>query len=560
MSKWKITDPVRLAPIAAIALLAATSLSLPSIADAQDTEVSAEAALLSANELDSLVAPLALYPDDLVAIMLPASTYPIQVVEAQRFLQSRDEDDDLEPDTAWDDAIVALLNYPEALQLLNDDLDWTWQLGEAVLAQQSDVLEAIESFRDEAFLAGNLASDEYQTVSREEDRIVIEPADPEVIYVPYYDPVEVVVRRPYRTYFYHDRGYPLYYYPYTVGHRFYRDPFFWGVSTAFSISWHNRFLHLNYFDTIRHPFYGHRYDSRRFFRHRFSRDYRVHNRNTGRFDRRGSHYRWYPNRFHGSRPGYSRNRTAQRQLTYNRNGYTRRSVNNRQRLNRNGRIDNRQQRRTASDRRRNDATANRSNSRFSANSRNNANDRRQRQNTASTNARSRLATPSNRSQRSATANDRQRQARTRQRDTGARANDRRAENSARPTQTTRNRTTTQRRQEQRSVGGPTKRQSVDRSSQRSRFSSVDRSRTRATGNNRQRATAPRANQAPRQAQSRPAQSRPAQSRPQRESRPSRSSASRERSRASSNKSRSRPSANRSRDRSSSKSRSSRRRD
>ena len=103
---------------------------------------------LQAGEIEELVGPIALYPDDLLAIVLPASTYPLQVVEAGRFLEELESDATLEPNEGWDDSIVALLNYPEVVEMLNDDLDWTWRLGEAVVNQQSDVIAAIESFRD----------------------------------------------------------------------------------------------------------------------------------------------------------------------------------------------------------------------------------------------------------------------------------------------------------------------------------------------------------------------------------------------------------------------------
>ncbi len=99
-----------------------------------NSEVSVEAIEpLSLEQLDTLVAPIALYPDALVGIVLPASTYPLQVVQAARFLEARAADDSLKPDPEWDDSVVALLNYPEVLELMDDDLDWTRRLGEAVL-------------------------------------------------------------------------------------------------------------------------------------------------------------------------------------------------------------------------------------------------------------------------------------------------------------------------------------------------------------------------------------------------------------------------------------------
>ena len=147
--------------------------------------------VLTQAELVELVGPIALYPDDLLAIVLPASTYPLQVVQAARFLADFEQDSSLEPDESWDDSVVALTNYPEVVELLNEDLDWTWQLGEAVVAQQADVIAAIESFRDRAYSAGNLRSDEHQNVTESEGVIEIAPVEEDVIYVPYYEPLSI---------------------------------------------------------------------------------------------------------------------------------------------------------------------------------------------------------------------------------------------------------------------------------------------------------------------------------------------------------------------------------
>ena len=81
--------------------------------------------LLTAVELEALVGPVALYPDDLLAIVLPASTYPLEIVQAARFRERFEADSSLTPNENWDDSIVALLNYPEVLEMMNDDLDWT---------------------------------------------------------------------------------------------------------------------------------------------------------------------------------------------------------------------------------------------------------------------------------------------------------------------------------------------------------------------------------------------------------------------------------------------------
>jgi hypothetical protein len=211
--------------------------------------------LLQPAELEELVGPIALYPDDLLAIVLPASAYPMQIIDAQRFLEELEDDPSLEPDPEWDDSVVALLNYPEVLALLNEDLDWTWRLGEAVVAQQGDVVLAIETFRDRAYAAGNLKSDDYQTVTRNEGAIEITPVSDDVIYVPYYEPARVVVYQPRPVYYYYPRAYPVYYYPYPSSYHFDRG-YFWGVTTAFTIGWLSDSLHVYHHSYYGHPYYG----------------------------------------------------------------------------------------------------------------------------------------------------------------------------------------------------------------------------------------------------------------------------------------------------------------
>jgi hypothetical protein len=218
-----------------------------------------EVAPLSQAELQELVGPIALYPDDLLAIVLPASAYPLQIVEASRFLEALKADPRLKPNPDWDDSIVALLNYPEVIELLNKDLDWTLRLGEAVVAQQTDVVSAVEAFRDRAYNAGNLKSDTHQTVARDDDDVIyISPAEEDVIYVPYYEPAQVVYYQPTPVYHYYPRSYPVYYYPYAAGHYFDRG-FFWGVTTAFTIGWITDSLHVYHHSYYGHPYYGHSY-------------------------------------------------------------------------------------------------------------------------------------------------------------------------------------------------------------------------------------------------------------------------------------------------------------
>ena len=169
------------------------------------------------NSMDDLVGRIALYPDDLVAIILPAATSPLQIVQADRYLEKRKADPKLPLDDKWDDAVKTLLNYPDVVKMMSNDLDWTSALGEAVVADQGAVLEGIQSFRRRAQAAGNLKSDDKQVVKAEQEIIIIEPANPQVIYVPQYTPSTVVTVGVAPIYGYYPAPYPSYYYPYAPG-------------------------------------------------------------------------------------------------------------------------------------------------------------------------------------------------------------------------------------------------------------------------------------------------------------------------------------------------------
>lgn len=250
----------RIAGRGAAALLLGASVCMTGLGIAQENPSASSAApsavQYSPEELEDLVGRIALYPDDLIAIILPASTYPLQVVEAARFAEQHKNDPSLEPDPSWDDSVVALLNYPEVLDLMNDDLEWTAKLGDAVASQQADVFDAIQSFRDRALAKGSLRSDEHQVVTQDKGDVEIKPADPEVVYVPYYEPARVVAYS--APIYYYPVGYPLYYYPYPAGYAF-SSGFFWGVTTAFVIGWHTHHLHVHPWTYVGHPFYGHDY-------------------------------------------------------------------------------------------------------------------------------------------------------------------------------------------------------------------------------------------------------------------------------------------------------------
>jgi Protein of unknown function (DUF3300) len=144
-------------------------------------------------QLQQLVAPVALYPDSLVAQILAASTFPDQVVEANRWVQAHPDlkDDalgqavDQQP---WDPSVKALSAFPSVLGNMDKNLSWTSSLGDAYYNQQQDVMDAVQVMRQRAQEAGNLKTTDQQTVTAQDSTIIIEPASPEIVYVPAYDP------------------------------------------------------------------------------------------------------------------------------------------------------------------------------------------------------------------------------------------------------------------------------------------------------------------------------------------------------------------------------------
>ncbi|OAV50593.1 hypothetical protein A6U98_10300 [Rhizobium sp. WYCCWR10014] len=214
------------------ALLLATGLFLPFAgfpfsphltltATAQEPAASSPVAVeddtpapLSEDELEILVARIALYPDELVALVTSASLYPLQVVEAARFLETLKKQPGLKPKTTWDGSIVSLLNYPQIVTMMSEDLDWTQSLGEALSYQQKDVLIAIQQLRDKAVADGIIKTDDKIKVSQENDNVVIVSASPDKIYVPQYAP-EMLYEPNYvaAPIGYYSEPYPNYYYP-----------------------------------------------------------------------------------------------------------------------------------------------------------------------------------------------------------------------------------------------------------------------------------------------------------------------------------------------------------
>src|ERR1700719_664138 len=145
--------------------------------------------LLKSEQLDQLLAPIALYPDALLAQILMAATYPLEVVKADRWLQdpahANLQGDQLAAAIeaeAWDPSVKSLVPFPRILRMMDGALDWTEELGNAVMAQQGDVMDSIRRLRHQAAASGTLWSNAEQRVTTERQGIVIEPANPELIY------------------------------------------------------------------------------------------------------------------------------------------------------------------------------------------------------------------------------------------------------------------------------------------------------------------------------------------------------------------------------------------
>jgi len=147
-------------------------------------------------ELDQMLAPIALYPDSLLSQVLMASTYPLEVVQAARWSRAnpglRGQDAVRAVDGRdWDPSVKSLTAFPQILLKMDENIEWMERLGEAFLAQQADVMDSVQELRRRAEMAGNLRSSEQMRVSRQGDHYYIEQASPEIVYVPYYNPTEV---------------------------------------------------------------------------------------------------------------------------------------------------------------------------------------------------------------------------------------------------------------------------------------------------------------------------------------------------------------------------------
>ncbi len=249
-------------PLKGIIALCLAAAVLPPQGLAQSPQVypspARSAPLLTAAQLQDLVGRFALYPDDLVALILPASTTPLEIVKAQRFLNKHATDKSLKPDPSLSEPVMNLLTYPDVVNVMGDDLDWTQVLGEAVTTQQLDVLSAIQIFRRKAQSAGNLKSDDKLTIIVKQEVVKIVPTQPEVIYVPQYKPATVIVTQSAPVVTYAPTAYPVYYHPgaavavaATIG-------YIAGANNAYGCNWYSGSI----YHAPRVAHYGHIQDER----------------------------------------------------------------------------------------------------------------------------------------------------------------------------------------------------------------------------------------------------------------------------------------------------------
>ncbi len=229
------TRLLRLVAIGLILLMA-----VPPGTFAQET-AAGNAAIFKQEELDQLLAPVALYPDSLLAQVLMASTYPLEVTQAARWIKANKtlKDDALEAaleDKKWDPSVKSLIPFPDVLSMMDDKLEWTEKLGDAFLAQQGDVMESVQRLRAKAYEAGQLNTTKEQKVIVEktvETQIIrVEPATT-VVYVPVYNPTVV-----YGVWAY--PAYPPYYY-YPPGYVATTSVFSFAAGVAVGAAWYGGF-------------------------------------------------------------------------------------------------------------------------------------------------------------------------------------------------------------------------------------------------------------------------------------------------------------------------------
>jgi hypothetical protein len=296
------------------------------LAQAQDTSYPEASEKFSREELAQMLGPIALYPDNLLSQVLMASTYPIEVIEADRWAKKNpglqgDTLDRALVDKEWDPSVKAVCHFPAILTLMSERITETTNLGNAFLAQEAEVMDMVQELRAKAYAQGNLTTTPEQKVIVEKETIVIEPTDPRVIYVPYYDPF----------YIYGPWWYPAY------------PPYYWGptgISLGIGISyWPGIYFGFSwgtwdYIDWPHHYVHIHAHERPRYVRHDhwYSKSGRwihtpVHRRGVAYRDKyTATKYGQYPQRhsdYRGDVRGFPERRAPARERSPTGDGRTR---------------------------------------------------------------------------------------------------------------------------------------------------------------------------------------------------------------------------------------------
>lgn len=286
-------------------LLPLATLGGQARAQTYDAAIAAE---FSRAELDQMLAPIALYPDTVLSHVLIAATYPLEVVQADRWARNNSH---LEAESAvdavehknWDPSVRALVAFPQILQRMSEDLDWTQRVGDAFLLDEAQVMNVIQDLRQRAYARGSLQKMKHVTVQREKKIIVIEPAVERVVYIPYYD-----TRVIYGNWWWHD--YPPIYWHHPHNHH-YVGGIYWGPRAYLGVSFFTTSFHWHQHRVVyidRHHYHGRHvrrpYTSRKIVRHEGARHWQ-HNPEH----RRGVAYR-----NERMREQYGSNRTSMSKL------------------------------------------------------------------------------------------------------------------------------------------------------------------------------------------------------------------------------------------------------
>lgn len=270
--------------------------------------------IYSKGELEQLLAPIALYPDSLLTHILIASTYPLEIIEAERWLKDHkglnaDQVVEQAQDKDWDPSVKALLPFEPVLEKLSSEISWTQQLGDAFLGAEEQVLASIQTLRAQADEAGNLAKMENTTVTRVEKTIIIQPSTPEVIYVPYYD--TRVVYGPW-----HWSHYPPVYWVHPIHHHpRHHSPYYWHTPVHVSVGilfggfhWHNHHVIVRH-DSHYYHHHGHKKPYKGHSKKHYSKG-KKHYSSAGRKHAPQGEQRWKHNAKHRKGVAYRHERVA----------------------------------------------------------------------------------------------------------------------------------------------------------------------------------------------------------------------------------------------------------